>query len=425
MVRRPEVPIIAGMSMKRRHFLTLAAGGGSAVVLPGLARDSDDLIESIEKETLWRNRAGGGVTWFHPRACLVPVKEGKPFVLMTMQEISGSDYFGPVHWTRSDDRGRTWSDPAPIDALGRRPMPGHEGLQKGVCDVVPQHHPATDTVLAMGHAVFYRGNRFSKKDQLPRYPIYSVRRSDGTWSEQKKLEWDDPRGGFIYSNGCGQRVVLPDGDVILAFTFSADGKNREVAGVRCAFDGETLSVKEVGRPLSLAVGRGLMEPSVAEFGGRFYLTIRAEDGHGYAAVSDDGVQYGEKKAWAFDDGGAIEMSTTQQHWMTHSDGLYLVYNRRDESNEKVIRWRSPLWTARVDLEKMCLIRETERLVLPLVGDGVGAPDEVALMGNFHVNAVSPEESWVTVGEWMPKRQARGDVLIGRVRWARPNASVGS
>ncbi len=412
--------MIGGMMMLRRDFLSLTAGGAAAFVVPGLSQESGDLIKSIAGETLWRNRDGGGVTWFHPRACLIPGENGGRFVLMTLQEIAGSDYFGPVHWTRSDDLGKTWTDPAPIEALGRRPMPGHDGLQKGVCDVVPQYHPMTDTTLALGHVVFYRGERFSKKDQLPRYPIYAVRRADGSWSEQKRLEWDDPRGGFIYSNNCGQRVVLPDGDILLAFTFGPGEMNREVAGVRCAFDGETLTVKEVGPPLSLNVGRGLLEPSVTEFDGRYFLTIRAEDGRGYVAASEDGVRYGEMKAWAFDDGEAVGMSTTQQHWMTHSEGLHLVYTRRDASNEKVTRWRSPLWTARVDPGKRCLIRATERVVLPLVGDGVNAPDDVALMGNFHVTRVSPEESWVTVGEWMPKRGARGDVLLARVRWATPN-----
>ena len=38
---------------------------------------------------------------------------------MTMQSITGSDVFGPVHWTRTDDGGRTWRDPLPIPALGR------------------------------------------------------------------------------------------------------------------------------------------------------------------------------------------------------------------------------------------------------------------------------------------------------------------
>lgn len=67
-----------------------------------------------------------------------------------------------------------------------------------------------------------------------------------------------------------------------------------------------------------------------------------------------------------------------------------------------------------------LYRDTERVVLPLVGDGVNRPDEVAYSGNFHPVNVSPEESWVTDGEMMPKQGWRGDLLLSRIRWHQPN-----
>jgi len=379
------------------------------------------LIRSITKVTLRRNRDGSGTTWFHPRSCMVRGTNGRPTALMNLQEIGGSDYFGQVHWSESVDLGKTWSQPKPIAALGRDPVEGHPGLLAGVCDVTPQFHPQTGTVLALGHVVFYRGPRFARGDQLARYPVYAVRHKDGSWSERKILEWDDPRGAYIYTNNCGQRVVMPNGDIMMSFTFGPEAKNRMVAGVRCSFDGEELKIIEVGPPLENKVGRGLLEPSLAKFRDRFYLTIRAEDGHGYVAVSDDGLNYQRKTAWAWDDGEPIGMSTTQQHWLSHSDGLFLVYTRKDASNAKVIRWRSPLWVARVDTDRLCLIRESEKVVLPLVGDGVNSPDGVALMGNFNVTNASPNESWVTVGEWMPRRGARGDLLMSRIIWSKSNA----
>ncbi|MGI9470190.1 MAG: sialidase family protein, partial [Rubripirellula sp.] len=281
----------------------------------------------------------------------------------------------------------------------------------------------TQTVLALGHVVFYRGAKFSKNDQLARYPMYVVRRKDGTWSERKKLEWNDPRGKFIYSNNCGQRVVMPNGDIMMSFTFGPGSEHRMVAGVRCSFDGETLRVSEVGPPLTLDVGRGLLEPSVVRFGERFFMTIRAEDGHGYVSVSDDGLDYAPKRAWTWDDGTPIGMSTTQQHWLAHSDALFLVYTRKDDRNANVMRWRSPLWIARVDPDRQVLIRETEQVVLPLVGDGVQSPNEVALMGNFHITNASERESWITAGEWMPKQAARGDALLARLIWSKPNESL--
>ena len=45
------------------------------------------------------------------------------------------------------------------------------------------------------------------------------------------------------------------------------------------------------------------------------------------------------------------------------------------------------------------------------------------MGNFAVTNVSPEESCITVGEWMPRNKAKGDVLLGRIKWNKPNRNV--
>lgn len=409
--------------MKRRTFLSLGGASGAALLVgryPLSAANDMDLFGEISKHVLWRNADGRAVTWFHPRCCMIPRAQGDPLALMTLQAITGSDYFGPVHWSLSHDLGKGWTDPAVIPGLGRRPVEGYEGLEEGACDVVPEYHAKTDTVLAMGHNVYYRGEKFSVADQLARYPVYSVRKADGTWSDRKILEWDDPRGARSYSNGCGQRVTLPNGEVIMSLCFHAGEGDRKVVGVRCSFDGTTLAVRETGPALSLQVKRGLLEPSVARYEERIFLTMRAEDDRGYLAVSDDGLHYDEKKQWAWEDGEALRMSTTQQHWLTHTDGLYLVYTREDPSNTNVIRWRSPLWVARVDTEKLCLIRETERIVLPLEGDGVNEPDEVALMGNFHVTNATPEQSWVTVGEWKPRREAKGDALMARFHWKRPN-----
>ena len=414
------------MISRRRMLGTLAALPTLPKTCRGIFLNEEpysDLIKSISKQVVRSNRDGQSKTWFHPRVCMVPKADGKPIALMNLQEIRGSDYFGQVHWCQSDDFGKTWTDPKPIQSLGRDPVPGHKGLEAGVCDVTPQYHRPTKTVLALGHVVFYRGPRFSKRDQLSRYPVYAVRNPDGQWSKRRKLEWDDPRGAHIYSNNCGQRVVLPNGDVMMSFTFGPKPNNRMVAGVRCSFDGETLKIQKVGPPLTNNIGRGLLEPSVIHYQGKFLLTMRAEDGHGYVATSDDGLNYKRMTAWAWDDGKPIGMSTTQQHWLAHRDGLFLVYTRQHQSNKNVIRWRSPLWMARVDTDRLVLIRDSEKTVLPMVGDGVNDPERVALMGNFNVTSASQAETWVTVGEWMPRQNARGDLLLARIVWNAPNLLV--
>jgi hypothetical protein len=140
-------------------------------------------------------------------------------------------------------------------------------------------------------------------------------------------------------------------------------------------------------------------------------------------ASDDGLKWTPKQPWAWDDGEPLTMSTTQQHWIAHSEALWLVYTRKDASNANVIRWRSPLWMAQVDLNTLRLLRDSERVVLPLVGDGVNDPDRVAIMGNFHTTNASPEVSWVTVGEWQPRNGINGDLLLGRIQWNKLNTLV--
>ncbi|MGY8771193.1 MAG: sialidase family protein [Pirellulales bacterium] len=411
--------------ISRRQFLQSSAIALSTTsILASESSDDKQLIESITTEVVRSNRDGKGTTWFHPRACITPGAKGEPDVaLMTLQSIGGSDYFGPVHFSESHDIGKSWSQPTEIPALAWHDMPENQGLKAGVCDVVPEYHPQSGTVLALGHVVFYRGAKFSRGDQLARYPVYSVRRPDGTWSERRILKWDDPRGSFIYTNNCGQRIVLPNGDIAMSFTFGDQANFRKVAGVICSFDGEQLKIKQVGKPLELKHKRGLLEPSVTQYKNKFYMTIRAEDDHGYNSVSTDGLTWEPKTPWTWDNGEPLSMSTTQQHWMTHSDGLFLVYTRKDASNTNVMRWRAPLWIAQVDPEARCLIRNTEQIVLPLTGDGVSNPNQVALMGNFHVTNVNAHESWVTVGEWIPKQNARGNLLLARVNWSQPNQLV--
>ena len=107
---------------------------------------------------------------------------------------------------------------------------------------------------------------------------------------------------------------------------------------------------------------------------------------------------------------------TQQHWVTHSEGLFLVYTRRGLNNDHVFRHRAPLVMAQVDPERLCVLRETEQVLVPERG---------ARLGNFGVTNVTPEETWVTVAEWMQPRGCEkygsdGSVYVARIRWERPN-----
>ena len=410
--------------LRRRQFLqklsTLAIAGPWATRAIGAAPPSDDLIQSIAVEALDDGRSREEPwAWFHPRACMIPTSDG-PVALMTMQRISGSDFFWPVHWSASHDLGKTWTDPAPIPGLGRHDT-GTPGLAEGVCDVSPDYHPATNTTLAMGHNVYYRAGRLAQP-QGPRWPVYTVRDAEGNWSQPQKLLWDDPRGSEIYTSGCGQRIMLESGEVLIPLSYgNADGPARRVSSLLCNFDGKTLAVKQVGNELINNAKRGLLEPSLTRFNARYFLTIRAEDDRGYVSRSENGLHWDVQKPWAWDDGEPLTMSTTQQHWVAHRHALFLVYTRKAEENANVVRWRAPVYLARVDPERLCLLRHSECIVLPMIGDGVNHPDHVARMGNFHITNATPLETWVTVGECLPGNNWRGNLLLARIRWRKTNA----
>jgi hypothetical protein len=408
--------------ISRREFLRTSSAAVVAAAWTGnravAAGSTTPLVREIQRSVIWNDR-GKNPAWFHPRACMIP--GNPPVAFMALQRISGSDYFHPVQWSMSSDLGKTWSTPQPIPGFGRTPLPG--GLENGVCDVVPTYHAKTRSVLAMGHNVYYQNGRLTQPSTA-RHPVYAVRDAQGNWSELRKLVWEDPRATAIYTCGCSQRVTLDNGDLLVPLSFGPlDRKDRAVGSVLCAFDGQRLEVRKATvNELRLPVGRGLLEPSLTLFRGRFYMTIRAEDGCGYVSVSDDGLEWSNPRPWAWDDGTRLAMSTTQQHWVTHSDGLLLAYTRKSDENAKVFRWRAPLYVAQVDLSASGprLLRATEQIALPLVGDGIKHPDGVARMGNFHVTAASPQESWITVGECLPKDGWTGDTLLARLHWSTPN-----
>lgn len=398
--------------MRRRDFtLGLAAAASS-----GRAAGPSDLVESIEAVTLIRHE-DYGKAWFHPRACAIPGKSSK--LLMTIQQITGSDVFHHVNWMESSDGGRTWSKPQPIPGMGRKDLGG--GLEEGVCDTVPEYHARTRCVLAMAHNVYYRNNVLTMPWEK-RWPVYAVRKPDGEWLPPKKLEWNDPDATGMYSSNCSQRVTLEDGTLIVPITYGPLGRpDHGVCSLRCRFDGEQLTVMERGNELRLPVKRGLLEPSVVRRQkGQFWMTIRAEDNRGYVTTSRDGLHWDAIQPWTWEDGTPLDMSTTQQHWVLHSESLHLAYTRKAPGNEKVMRWRTPLWLARVDERKKALIRETEHVIFPQRGTGGEKGLDAWLSGNFHPAMLNQQESIVTDGQINAARGYEGDVLLARIRWKKPN-----
>ena len=181
-------------------------------------------------------------------------------------------------------------------------------------------------------------------------------------------------------------------------------------------------VREVGQEIvpvaapGAKVGRGYIEPSLTTLDGKYYVTLRAEDGRGYVAVSEDGLKWAPQVPWSWDDGTPLEMATTQQHWIIHSDALYLAYTRKHSSNAGVFRWRTPLFITLVDRTTMRLVRSTERIAVPMLpATGKAKPPYGS---NFHTTNISPDESVVT--ESLMHSNFSTNVFACRIRWSKPN-----
>jgi hypothetical protein len=61
--------------------------------------------------------------WFQPRAAAIPgaTNGGPPTVIMTLQKhLENSDFYSGLHTMRSNDLGKTWSEPKEQPALGWR-----------------------------------------------------------------------------------------------------------------------------------------------------------------------------------------------------------------------------------------------------------------------------------------------------------------
>jgi hypothetical protein len=372
--------------------------------------------------------------WFQPRVGVIPPSTA--ILTMTKARLWGSDIFTAVWGMRSDDLGGTWSAPVAHAALDRRRLP--DGVEVCPCDLTPAWHAATGKLLMTGHTANYhpgeKGGLIIDNSHT-RDPVYSVYDdASRTWAEWKTLALPDRDRFFWASAGCTQRVDLTNGEVLLPL-YCMD---RESVGsnfwkgcffttvARCSFDGTDLRYIEHGDEMSVPDPRGFCEPSLTRYKGRFYLTLR-NDVRGYVTVGDDGLHFAAPKPWVFDDGRELGSYNTQQHWVTHSDGLLLTYTRRGASNDEIIRHRAPLFMAEVDPKRLCVLRDTEREL---------APNKGAQLGNFGTVNASAEEAWVVTSECMhgdakdpmnlDLTEARGGnnrVYVCRVRWDTPNGLV--
>lgn len=360
----------------------------------------------LKRETLLPE-AGKG-SWFQPRpaAILGCGERGEPAVVMTIQRALGSDFFTGLSMMRTDDLGRNWSGPTPVPELGWRDVTGDGDVEHvGVCDFQLGWHGPTGKVIGIGHTARYTKRGFAgfghRRDTT--YAVYDP--ETGKWTPWAVLEFPETSDDRYFFNGAhGQWLVEPNGTLLVPFYFVGPKKGFLLTGAvaKCRFDGKKLTYVEHGEELKHPVPRGLYEKSLTRFQGRYFMTMR-NDRKGFVAVSDNGLDFGPIKPWTFDDGEDLGSYNTQQKWVTHHDGLYLVYTRRGANNDHITRHRAPLFIAQVDPERLCVLRDTERIAVPERGHA---------LGNFDATNINEHETWITV--------AGGGAFCTRLIWSQPN-----
>ncbi len=276
-----------------------------------------------------------------------------------------------------------------------------------------KYHEESGKVIGFGHLLRHKGESLSNHLEYLSitYSVYDP-------VMQAFMRWDsfniEIEGKQAPCAAYGQRVDLPNGDILMPFSTikKLEGWNsiRWCGSARCRFDGEKIIVVEIGNLVTHPVPRGFVEPSMAEYNGTFYMTLRAQDGHSYVATSKNGLAWGKTVPWSWDNGEAIAMEQTMTKFISRPDGLFLVYTRVTNDNNNVFRNRAPLFIAKIDTENLCLMQKTESIVL---GNN-GFP-----LGNFSVSSVKPDETWIISQEWDRNGQVIDcNNLLGRILWGK-------
>lgn len=390
------------------------SGGGTA--------ESSIVPFEVQAEVV-RQELSAEFCWFHPRVAAIPNagKDGRPAVVMTIQKhLTASDHYSGLYDLRSDDLGHTWTGPTEIPELAWRT--GENGETIAVCDVTPGWHGPSKKLLAIGIKLRYskEGTQLLDKPRSHECAYATYDPASRQWTSWKMLAMPDTDGKFfLVAPGCVQWLVKSDGTVLLPTYFKGRSGDDYLSTVlHCSFDGEHLQYLAHGDELTMLGGRGFCEPSLAEFRGTYFLTLR-NDNAAYVTSSADGLHFQPVKKWTFDDGRDLGSYNTQAHWLTHNQGLFLAYTRRGASNDHIPRNRAPLFVAQVDPNQLHVLRATEQVLLPERG---------VMLGNFGAAAITSNESWVTDAEYIlsaaphPKG-GNGSTWLARVRWSKPSSST--
>jgi hypothetical protein len=364
------------------------------------------------------------------RTVVIPDGENTRSLITMSAHGFGTHSYGNLFYIDSTFQTRKWSIPKKIENLKRRIV--ENKIVKVFGDVTPGWHEKSRTVLCTGKTFFsdisdsayifdlnkvISANLPKKRidiENLQEVAYATYNPGSDNWSVPKSVELpeklDNGDEFYCVNAGCSQWVDLPNGDILLPVRF-IKSKLYVSTVILCSYDGNNLKFKKNGSLFTVADGRGLYEPSIVCYNEKFFLTIRG-DSSAYVAKSKDGLNFKSFREWEFSDESWLGSYNTQQHWISNSHGLFLVYTRKGANNDHVFRHRAPLFIAQVDPEKLCVIKETEKILIPI-------PEDASDLGNFGISYVNDNESWVTVAV-SPKNIGLVDrktkILIAKIHW---------
>ena len=337
----------------------------------------------------------GEYCYVHARGVILP----SGFGIITMQKLllSGCDVFYGLEMIKTEDFGKSFSAPTPCKNLGRRYF--EDGTSFAMCDATPFYHKKTGKIILTGHIAHYgKDNKLLTvpRRRQPFYAVYNELTADfdaPKFIEMSVTEKDDY---FSSGAGCAQILEKENGEILIPIYYKSKEEAKDPTAssstsvMRCAFDGQTISILEIGNSLTTSVPRGLGEPSIVYHNGKYLLAIR-NDESGYVSESCDGLHFSPPRILSFDDGNSLGNYNTQQHWIVGGGKLWLVYTRRAENNNHIFRHRAPLFIAEFDTVKMAVVRSSEKIAVPERG---------ARLGNFGCQSYSQDTGYVYASEWM-------------------------
>ena len=321
-----------------------------------------------------------------PKAFCTP--DGRLHIDYTMLLLTGSDVFHDRYVISSNDGGKSFSAPQLFNGL---PETNENGVRR-VYALNAFYHEKTHANYALGRMTSYaddKGPILAGKD--------TMRALTGSF-DAKTMRFTScsvmiPPGMEDMDNLTFMEPLEEEDGTVLIPAYGRPGSRKQHEVIVFRFAVEDGQLHFIERSVSIErpdLNRGLCEPRLAKLRGSYYLTIRSDE-VGWFAKSTDGIHFTVPMEWRWDDGEMLTSRNTQQAWLQHPDGLFLVYTRETPHNKHIFRRRAPLFMARFDEDRDCLVKDTEVIVVPELG---------ARLGNFTVTTVKDNEAWICVCEWM-------------------------